>query len=139
MKMTPIFLALGVLLTIGPLAIAGESVEPKFSHELPNVPGKSLIAVEVSFPPGTVAAPHRHPASGFIYVYVLQGAIRSQVEGEPAKTYHAGESWSEGPGAHHVLAENVSKTEPAKVLAVFVVDSTEKALLTPDAAAKPLK
>ncbi|MBS0420265.1 MAG: cupin domain-containing protein [Proteobacteria bacterium] len=114
-------------------AWSAESVAPKFSQVLPNVPGKSLIAVEVSFPPGTVAAPHHHPKSAALYVYVLSGTIRSQVEGEPAHTFHVGESWFEAPGAHHILAENPSKTQAAKILAVFVVDSDEKALVTPDA------
>jgi len=56
----------------------------------------------------------------------------SQVEGQPARTYTAGESFHEDPGAHHLAARNPSSTEPAKLLAVFVVDSDEKALTTPD-------
>ena len=35
------------------------------------------------------------------------------------------------PGDRHTLDENASKTEPAKLLAVFVVDTDEKTLLTP--------
>jgi hypothetical protein len=35
------------------------------------------------------------------------------------------------PGDRHTLDENASKTEPAKLLAVFVVDMDEKELLTP--------
>ena len=35
------------------------------------------------------------------------------------------------PGDRHTLDENASKTEPAKLLAVFVVDTDEKELLTP--------
>jgi hypothetical protein len=31
----------------------------------------------------------------------------------------------------HSISENASKTEPAKLLAVFVVDTDEKELLTP--------
>ena len=41
------------------------------------------------------------------------------------------ESFSEMPGDRHTLDENASKTEPAKLLAVFVVDTDEKELLTP--------
>ena len=37
----------------------------------------------------------------------------------------------EFPGDRHTLDENASKTEPAKLLAVFVVDTDEKELLTP--------
>ena len=49
----------------------------------------------------------------------------------PAVTYRAGQSFPEMPGDRHTLDENASKTEPAKLLAVFVVDTDEKELLTP--------
>jgi len=49
----------------------------------------------------------------------------------PVVTYRAGQNFSEMPGDRHTLDENASKTEPAKVLAVFVVDTDEKELLTP--------
>jgi quercetin dioxygenase-like cupin family protein len=45
--------------------------------------------------------------------------------------YRAGESFSELPGDRHAVSENVSGTEPARLLAVFVVDSDEKNLTTP--------
>ena len=44
------------------------------------------------------------------------------------RTPIAGDSFFEPPGAHHVLGRNASATEPAKLLAVFVVDSNDKAL-----------
>ena len=136
MKVAKILLLFAAALALQSTAWSAEQVVPKFSHALPNVPGKSIIAVEVSFPPGDVAAPHRHPKSASLYIYVLSGTIQSQVEGEPARVYHAGDSWFEGPGAHHILARNLSKTKTAKILAVFVVDSNEKALATNDAPAE---
>ena len=65
--------------------------------------------------------------------YVLSGAIRSQVDGGKVQVFQAGESFSESPGARHDLSENASETEPAKLLAIFVVDSTDTALTTMDA------
>jgi quercetin dioxygenase-like cupin family protein len=133
MKIMNALIAAGVLaVALAAASWSGESVTPKFEHSISNIPGKSLIAVEVVFPPGDVSVPHHHAPSAFLYVYVISGTIRSQVEGEPAHTYHAGESWFEAPGAHHVLAQNMSTTKPAKILAVFVVDSNDKALVTPD-------
>ena len=35
------------------------------------------------------------------------------------------------PGDQHSVSENASKTAPAKLLAVFVVDTDEKELATP--------
>jgi len=99
-----------------------------------NVPGKSLQAVTVSYPPGARSAAHHHAKSAFIMAYVISGAIRSQLEGEPARVYHAGETWSEGPGAHHTVSENASATEPAELLAVFLLDTGDAPLTTDDAA-----
>jgi quercetin dioxygenase-like cupin family protein len=135
MKASKILLIFAAALALQSAAWSAEQVVPKFAHALPNVPGKSIIAVEVSFPPGDVAAPHRHPKTASLFIYVLSGTVQSQVEGEPAHIYHAGESWFEGPGAHHILARNLSKTKAAKILAVFVVDSNEKALAVNDAPA----
>jgi quercetin dioxygenase-like cupin family protein len=110
-----------------------EQVKPVFEHVLPNVEGKSLIAVVVSYPPGAKSAPHHHAPSAFIYAHVLTGAIRSQVDDGPAKVYRVGEGFYEMPGSHHRISENASATEPASLLAVFVVDSNDKKLTTPDA------
>ena len=106
-------------------------VRPVFNQSS-NVPGKSLEAVTVSYPPGAKSGPHHHAKSAFIMAYVISGAIRSQVEGEPERVYHAGETWSEAPGAHHTISENASATEPAQLLAVFLVDTGDGPLTTDD-------
>nr|WP_244484887.1 cupin domain-containing protein [Bradyrhizobium tropiciagri] len=111
---------------------SSEIVTPRFSHAIPNIPGKSLIAVEVSYPPGGKSPAHRHANSAFIYGYVVSGSIRSQVEGEAPHVYKAGESFFEAPGSHHLVGGNASDTEAAKLLAVFVVDTNDKDLTTPD-------
>lgn len=93
-----------------------------------------MVAVMVSYPPGGKSLAHRHAASAFIYAYVLSGAIRSQVGNDPAKVYHAGEGFYEMPGSHHRISENASEKESASLLAVFVVDSKDDPLTTPDKA-----
>ena len=110
-------------------------VRPVFNQPT-NVAGKSLEAVTVSYPPGAKSGPHHHAKSAFIMAYVISGAIRSQVEGEPARVYHAGETWSEAPGAHHTISENASATEPAELLAVFLLDTGDGPLTTADDAEK---
>jgi quercetin dioxygenase-like cupin family protein len=111
-----------------------EQVKPIFQHALPNVEGKRIVAVTVTYPPGAKSLAHRHAASAFIYAYVLSGAVRSQVDDEPAKVYHAGEGFFETPGSHHRISENASDKEAASLLAVFVVDSNDDPLTTPDQA-----
>jgi quercetin dioxygenase-like cupin family protein len=109
----------------------GEKVTPHFEHAIPNIPGKSLIALVVDYAPGGASPSHTHAKSAFIFAYVLSGTIESQVNDEPKRVYRAGESWHETPGASHRVSRNASTTEPAKLLAVFVVNTDDKALTTP--------
>jgi quercetin dioxygenase-like cupin family protein len=109
-----------------------EKVTPAFSEDIVNAPGKKLVALIVDYPPGGKTPSHRHAKSAFITGYVLSGAVRSQVDEGPAKVYKAGESWTEAPGAHHVVSENASASKPAKLLAVFVVDAADAELMTLD-------
>jgi quercetin dioxygenase-like cupin family protein len=103
-----------------------------FDHALPNVPGKSMKGVLVEYEPGGSSPAHTHPDSAFIYATVLEGAIRSQVNDGPVTVYRAGESFAELPGDHHSVSANASDTEPAKLLAVFVVDTIETNLVIDD-------
>lgn len=113
-------------------AQSGGSVTPAFNNAISNIPGKSIIAVVVTYPPGGKTPAHRHAKSAFITGYVLSGEIRSQVDDGPVQVLKAGESFTEKPGAHHRVSENASATEPAKLLAIFVVDSDEKELTAID-------
>ena len=110
---------------------ARAKVTQVFDHALPNVPGKSMRAVLVEYAPGGSSPAHTHPPSAFIYATVLEGEIRSQVNDGPVKTYKAGESFSEMPGDRHGVSANGSKAKPAKLLAVFVVDTDQKELTYP--------
>ena len=113
------------------VAPAYAAAAPNFAGEIPNIPGKSLIANEVNFAPGQAAPAHTHGPSAFIYAYVISGAIESKVNDGETRIYRAGESWSEPPGAIHSISRNASKTEPAKLLAVFVLDTNDETLTTP--------
>jgi quercetin dioxygenase-like cupin family protein len=109
-----------------------ETVTPVFQRAIPNIPGRNMVAVVVTYPPGAKSAVHRHAPSAFIYAYVLSGAIRSQVDDGPAKIYHAGEGFYEEPGAQHRVSENASANESASLLAVFIVDPRENPLTVPE-------
>ena len=108
------------------------TVAPAFREQIPNIPGKSIVGVVVTYPPGGKTPPHRHARSAFITGYVLSGSIRSQVDDGPVQVLRAGESFFEKPGAHHRISENASATEPARLLAIFVVDTSETELTTID-------
>ena len=109
-----------------------EAVTVVANEPIPNLPGKRLVSRVIDYPPGAGSAPHRHARSAFIYAFVLSGLIRSQVDDEPARVYRPGETWFESPGAHHRVSENASDTEPARLLAVIIVDASDEQLTIPD-------
>jgi quercetin dioxygenase-like cupin family protein len=113
--------------TIAPLcatganaAAAGEGVELITSQALPNVPGKRITVVRVSYGPGGFSRPHRH--AGSVTAYITRGQIRSQLGGGPVETFQVGQSFFEPPGSTHMVSANASTTEPAELIAVFVAD-----------------
>jgi quercetin dioxygenase-like cupin family protein len=108
-----------------PPSYPSETLTPLFEQALPNDAGKTFTSAIVTFPPAARAVPHRH-GDAFVYAYVLEGTVSSQLEGEPAHLYHPGENWSEQPGAHHLATENTSTTEPAKLLVVFVASTGQQ-------------
>ncbi len=123
--------ALVIAMALPAAAHDGETVTPNFAHALPTIPGKSLIAVVVDYAPGGASPSHTHAKSAFIFAYVVSGVIESQVNDGPKRVYRAGESFFETPGSSHPVSRNASATEPAKLLAVFIVDTDDKELTTP--------
>lgn len=109
----------------------GDIVTPHFVQQIPNIPGKTLTAFIVDYPPGGGSVPHTHAKSSFIFAYVLSGEIESKVNDGATQTYRAGESWYEPPASKHLISRNASQTKPAKLLAVFVADTSEKELTSP--------
>lgn len=119
----------------GSVRIAGSknaTVKVVYQQPLPGMPGKSLKGVLVEYGPGGYSPSHTHAKSAVIYATVIQGAVRSKVNDGPVKTYRTGENWTEMPGDHHGVSANASKTRPAKILAVFVVDEADRELTIPD-------
>jgi quercetin dioxygenase-like cupin family protein len=132
---TNFFLATALSLMISNPSLAHDPSDARvtlvYDQQLPNVPGKSMRGVLVEYAPGGTSPGHTHPNSAFIYATVLEGAILSQVNDGPVTMYRAGESFSEYPGDRHAVSANASKTKPARLLAVFVVDTDETELTTP--------
>jgi quercetin dioxygenase-like cupin family protein len=93
---------------------------------LSNIPGHQLTAVTVTIAPGVASPSHRH--AGFVFIYVLEGIVESQLNNGEIMTFKAGQSWVEPPGTLHSHAKNPSDSKPAKILAVFV--TKENAQLT---------
>ncbi|PVE22609.1 cupin domain-containing protein [Microvirga sp. KLBC 81] len=103
-----------------------------YQRALPGVPGKSIKGVLVEYGPGGYSPSHTHAKSAIIYATVIEGSVRMQVNEGPEVTYQTGQNWTEMPGDHHRVSANASQTQPAKILAVFVVDDVDTELTIPD-------
>jgi len=117
------------------LAVPGAKnakVTQVYQHALPGVPGKSIKGVTVEYGPGGFSPSHTHAKSAIIYATVIEGTVRMQVNEGPEVTYQTGQNWTEKPGDHHRVSANASQTQPAKILAVFVVDDVDTELTIPD-------
>lgn len=90
-------------------------------EKLANVPGKTLTVQIVDLPPGGKVPEHHH--GGSTTDYVLSGAVRMQLRGGPALVYQTGQTLYEPIGSVHLFAENVSLTEPAKIMLIHVADN----------------
>lgn len=137
LRFIPLFLIAGLLLR-APMALAHETglasgsqrVSQIFAEQIPNIPGKSLKVVLVEYGSEGATPAHLHAPSAYIFGYVLEGEIESQVNDGAITRYKAGESFSEHPGDVHVVSRNPSKEATAKLLAVFVVDTDDETLTT---------
>ncbi|HEY8257288.1 MAG TPA: cupin domain-containing protein [Gemmatimonadales bacterium] len=86
-------------------------VTPVMTKALPDIPGREALMVEVTYPPGSADAIHRHNADAF--VYVLEGSIVMQVKGGKQVTLTPGQTFYEGPDDVHIVGKNASTTKPA--------------------------
>jgi quercetin dioxygenase-like cupin family protein len=100
----------------------GAEARDVFAHALPALDGSQLKAhvVEVTYKPGESSPPHSHPCP--VIGYVIEGAVRMQVKGEPEATYQAGQSFYEPPNGVHAVSANASQTERARFVAFLTCD-----------------
>ncbi len=90
------------------------------SKDLTGIPGKEATMLTVEYPPGASDPPHRHNANAF--VYVLEGSVVMQLEGQKEVRLTPGQTFYEGPDDIHVVDRNASTTKSAKMLVVIVKD-----------------
>jgi quercetin dioxygenase-like cupin family protein len=93
-------------------------------HEL-SVPGREVVQARVDIGPEAPFVKHTHPGEEIIYV--LEGSLEYEVEGQPTRTYNAGEALTVPAGAVHAV-RNVGSGNAAE-LATYVVEKG-KPLLT---------
>jgi quercetin dioxygenase-like cupin family protein len=128
--MKALSLLAALALTVSASAFAhdpSEKVTVLQDELLQNVPGKKAMMIEVDYKPGQASIAHKH--DGTAMAYVLSGQITSQVKGQKAITYKAGEYWYEPAGSEHLVSKNASATQPAKLLVFMVLSPDEKVLI----------
>ena len=90
-----------------------------------SVPGREMVQSRVDIGPEAPLVKHTHPGEEIIYV--LEGALEYQLEGQPPKTFHAGEALTVPAGVVHAV-RNAGSGNAAE-LATYVVEKG-KPLLT---------
>jgi quercetin dioxygenase-like cupin family protein len=106
----------------GPVSRRKDRARIVISQPLPTLDGDHLkgVLVEVRYAPGEASSPHSHPCA--VMGYVVEGAVRTQIEGEPERIYQAGESFYEAPNGVHLVSANASSTEKAVLVAYLICD-----------------
>ena len=79
---------------------------------------RNVQAVMIELAPGAGAPIHRHDVA--VLAYVIEGAVENQFDAGPLQTHKVGESWWEAPGTVHNVARNVSKTDRARLLVIYI-------------------
>ena len=110
------------------------SVVTLMQKQLQGKEAKSVQMLTVEYPPGGASKPHQHHAD--VFVYVLSGKLRMQVQGSPLVTIGPGETFYEGPNDVHVVSANASTTEPAKFLVLLIQDKAAQDKAAQDKAAQ---
>lgn len=75
-----------------------------------------MVVVELT--PGAKAGSRHH--AGMVFAYVLEGTVRSQLNGGEVIEYRVGRCWVEPPGAEHTFTQNHRRAPPARLLTVFI-------------------
>ncbi len=106
---------------VGAQGAAAHEIKPAvtklLNQPLAGIDGKEANVVLFAVGPGWTIGNHSHP--GHIFVYLLEGSIKIEVEGEPTHVLSPGDVLYEVPGPN-MVANNVSSTEGARFL-VFQV------------------
>ena len=92
---------------------------------LPGVAGKKVIIKHFALPPGHVGGKHFHP--GAVYVYVVEGALNIETEGEGTRTISAGRLYKE-PLGRTMRVRNLSTNDWLKIV-VFQVGDEGKPMM----------
>ena len=90
-----------------------------------SVPGREMVQARVDIGPEAPLVKHMHPGEEIIYV--LEGSLEYQIDGQPPKTFNAGEALTVPAGVIHAVRN--AGTGAGTALATDIVEKG-KPLLT---------
>jgi quercetin dioxygenase-like cupin family protein len=103
----------------GPQLAAQQAVvTPLATKDLAGAADKEVLMLSVEYGPGASESAHRHNAQAF--VYMLEGSVVMQLEGQEPVTLRPGDTFYEGPDDLHLLGRNTSSTERARFVVVLI-------------------
>ena len=121
-----LFAAAIALSFVGAQGAAAHEINPAvtklLNQPLAGIAGKEANVVLFAVGPGWTIGKHTHP--GHIFVYMLEGRLKIEVEGEPTQILGPGDLLYELPGPS-MVANNVSSTKGARFLVFQVGDIGE--------------
>ncbi len=97
-------------------------IESLSKAPLEGIAGKEANVVRLTVGPGWSIGDHSHPGS--VFVYMLEGSIKLEVDGEPTRILRPGEVLYEVPN-QNMRANNVSSAHGAKFLVFQVGNAGE--------------
>lgn len=128
MKRTTILIGLTLVIgmTLGLIGTQVFSAEKELAEGkvlqrvgLAGVKGKEVVLVLRELLPGKESG--KHTQSGTEVAYILEGSAILEIQGKPAVTLKAGDSFQTGPGQVHNV-KNASTSAPMKALVYYVVE-----------------
>ncbi|KAJ5991636.1 hypothetical protein N7499_004052 [Penicillium canescens] len=99
-----------------------EDAKVVYAFPLKEVPGKTIVGVHASYPPGGWTPPHTHE-NGSISVYIVSGKVKLQLNYGETTIDCAGQSHYEPPETHVTIAENPSTTETCVFFFTEIIDT----------------
>jgi quercetin dioxygenase-like cupin family protein len=93
----------------------------------PRTEKPELLSVIGTLQPGGRTPLHEHPVP--VFVYVLDGELELQSEGQPSQVYKSGEAWIESLNKKHQAFNKGAA--PARILVVFVGEEGKPTTITP--------
>jgi quercetin dioxygenase-like cupin family protein len=112
-----LILASGLALSVAHSQQTGIKRTELQRHDL-SIPGREVVQMRGDFPSGVATPKHTHP--GEEIVYVLEGTLEFQLEGQPPVTVKAGEVFFVPAGTVHT-AKNVNGGNSA-ALSTYIVE-----------------